>query len=108
IGGATERGWRAAAGDLGIAIAVVAITNLPFFVHDAQAWTLGILTPLVEPMFPRGSGLIFLFTNGALPLLPSIVYAVAEVAAGIVCIVVAFRYRRASPELWEVLAVVVM
>ncbi|TMG44048.1 MAG: DUF2029 domain-containing protein [Chloroflexi bacterium] len=103
---ATERGWRAAAGDLGIALAVFAITNLPFFVHDAQAWTLGILTPLVEPMFPRGSGLIFLFTNGAFPLLPSIVYAVAEVAAGIVCLVVAWRSRRTSPELGAVLAIV--
>jgi len=103
---ATERGWRAAARDLGIATGVFLITNLPFIVHDAQAWILGILTPLVEPMFPRGSGLIFLFTNGALPLLPSVVFAVAEVAAGIVCLVVAWRSRRSSPELGAVLAIV--
>jgi len=103
---ATERGWRAAGRDLGIATGLFAITNLPFIVHDAQAWILGILTPLVEPMFPRGSGLIFLFTNGDLPLLPSIVYAVAEVVAGIVCLVVAWRSRRTSPELGAVLAIV--
>jgi len=103
---ATERGWRAAGRDLGIATGVFAITNLPFIVHDAQAWILGILTPLVEPMFPRGSGLIFLFTNGDLPLFPSIVYAVAEVVAGIVCLVVAWRSRRTSPELGAVLAIV--
>ena len=103
---ATERGWRAAGRDLGIATGVFAITNLPFIVHDAQAWILGILTPLVEPMFPRGSGLIFLFTNGDLPLSPSIVYAVAEVVAAIGCLVVAWRSRRTSPELGAVLAIV--
>src|SRR5438309_7513018 len=103
---ATERGWRAAGRDLGIATGVFAITNLPFIVHDAQAWILGILTPLVEPMFPRGSGLIFLFTNGDLPLPPSIVYAVAEVVAAIGCLVVAWRSRRTSPELGAVLAIV--
>src|SRR5207253_4740053 len=75
-------------------------------VHDAPAWILGILTPLVEPMFPRGSGLIFLFTNGDLPLLPSIAYAVAEVVAAIGCLVVAWRSRRTSPELGAVLAIV--
>ena len=103
---ATERGWRAALRDLGIAAGVFAITNLPFILHDAESWTLGVLTPLVEPMFPRGSGLIFLFTNGGLPLLPSIAYAIAEVAAGIVCLVVAWRSRRTSPELGAVLAIV--
>src|SRR5207247_9002508 len=65
-----------------------------------------IFTPVFEPMFPRGSGLIFLFANGALPLLPSIGYAVAEVAAGIVCLVVAWRSRHTSPELGAVLAIV--
>ena len=52
----TERGWRAAAGDAAIAAGVFAVTNLPFIVHDPQAWVAGILTPLVEPMFARGAG----------------------------------------------------
>ncbi len=64
----TERGWRAAARDLAIAAGILAVTNLPFIVHDAQGWTRGIVTPAVEPMFARGAGLIFLFTNGGLPL----------------------------------------
>jgi riboflavin transporter FmnP len=56
-------------------------------------------------MFARGSGLIFLFTNGGLPLGPSVTYTAAEAVAGIVCLVIAWRTRRTSPELGAVLAV---
>jgi uncharacterized membrane protein len=102
----TERGWRAAARDLAVAAGIFALTNLPFVVHDARAWALGIVTPAIEPMFARGAGLIFLFTNGGLPLLPALAYAAAEAVAGIICLVVAWRTRRTSPELGAVLAVV--
>jgi hypothetical protein len=106
IGVITERGWRAAARDLAIAGGIFVATNLPFIVHDAQSWIAGIVTPAIEPMFPRGAGLIFLFTNGGLPLLPAVAYSAAEVVAGIICLVVAWRTRRTSPELGAVLAIV--
>ena len=102
----TERGWRAAARDLGIAAGIFAVTNLPFIVHDAHAWTLGLLTPVVEPMFARGAGLIFLFTSGGLPLWPGYAYSALEAIAGIICLVIAWRSRRTSPELGAVLAIV--
>ena len=102
----TERGWRAAARDVAIAVAIFAVTNLPFIVHDPQAWMAGIVTPVVEPMFARGAGLIFLFTNGGLPFLPTVAYSLLEGAAGIICLVVAWRTRKTSPELGAVLAIV--
>src|SRR5438874_5938915 len=102
---AAERGWRAAARDLIIAAGIFVAANAPFIVHDPASWVLGLMTPLVEPMFPRGAGLIFLSTNGGAPLLPSIVYAVLEIAALALSIVVAWRARRTSPELGAVLAV---
>ena len=101
-----ERGWRAAARDLAIAAGIFAATNLPFIVHDPQAWLAGILTPLVEPMFARGAGFIFLFTNGGLPLLPTVAYSALEAAAGIICLVIAWRTRKTSAELGAVLAIV--
>jgi hypothetical protein len=102
----TERGWRAATRDLAIAAGIFVASNLPFIVHDPQAWLAGILTPLAEPMFARGAGLIFLFTNGGLPLLPAVAYTAAEAIAGIICLVIAWRTRRTSPELGAVLAIV--
>ena len=82
------------------------VTNLPFIVHDPQAWIAGILTPVVEPMFARGAGLIFLFTNGGVPLLPVVAYSALEAVAGIICLVIAWRTRRTSPELGSILAIV--
>jgi hypothetical protein len=102
----TERGWRAAARDTAVAAGIFVATNLPFIVGDPQAWFAGIVTPLVDPMFARGAGLIFLFTNGGLPLLPSLAYTAFETIAGIICLVVAWRTRRTSPELGAVLAIV--
>ncbi|TMG61196.1 MAG: DUF2029 domain-containing protein [Chloroflexi bacterium] len=102
----TERGWRAAARDLAIAAAVFGVTNLPFIVHDPQAWIAGIMTPVIEPMFARGAGLIFLFTNGGVPLLPVVAYSALEAIAGIICLVIAWRARRTSPELGSILAIV--
>jgi hypothetical protein len=106
IGVITERGWRAAARDVAIAAGIFAATNLPFIIHDPEAWLAGILTPLVEPMFARGAGLIFLFTNGGIPLWPAAAYSALEAIAGIICLVVAWRTRRTSPELGAVLAIV--
>ena len=57
-------------------------------------------------MFPRGAGLVFLSTNGGLPLPPALLYAALEAAAGLVCLLLAWRSRRSSPELGAVLAVV--
>jgi uncharacterized membrane protein len=102
----TERGWRATARDLAIAAAIFGVTNLPFIVHDPHAWMAGIVTPVVEPMFARGAGLIFLFTNGGLPLLPMLAYSALEAIAGIICLVVAWRTRRTSPELGAILGIV--
>lgn len=102
----TEKGWRAAGRDLAIAAGIFAVTNLPFIVHDADAWVRGVLTPAIEPMFARGAGLIFLFTHGALPLGPAFAYTALEALAGIICLVIAWRTRRTSPELGAVLAIV--
>jgi hypothetical protein len=102
----TERGWRVTARDLAIAAAIFGVTNLPFIVHDPHAWMAGIVTPVVEPMFARGAGLIFLFTNGGLPLLPMLAYSALEAIAGIICLVIAWRTRRTSPELGAILGIV--
>ena len=103
---ATQRGWRAALRDGAIAAGVFAVTNAPFLLHDAGAWLQGVLTPLVEPMFPRGAGVVFLSTSGGVPLAPSLAYAVMEGVAFIACVVAAWRARRTSPEIGAVLAVV--
>ena len=99
-------GWRAALRHTLLAAAVFVGTNLPFILWHPADWLAGVLTPLVEPMFPRGAGIVFLATNGGWQLLSSNAYLVLEVAAMAVCLVVAWRTRRSSPEIGVALAII--
>jgi hypothetical protein len=103
---AARQGWREAARRAGLAVALFAAANAPFVLWDARAWALGITTPALEPMFPRGAGLVALSTNGAFPVLPATAYLALEVTAAVAVVALAWWRRRASPELGVVLAVV--
>lgn len=100
-----RQGRGVAARQAALSATVFVVANLPFVLHDAGAWTSGVLAPLTAPSFPRGAGLIFLATNGVVPLWPAGVYAALEAAAGIAVLVVAWRCRHSSPELGMALAV---
>ena len=101
-----REGWRAAIRQAAVAAGVFIVTNVPFVAWHPSAWLAGVLTPVVEPMFPRGSGIVFLGTNGGLPLLPASTYLAMEGVAFVVCLVLAWRTRRSSPEVGIVLAFV--
>lgn len=103
---AARSGWREAARRAGVAAAVFAVANLPFVIADPLAWYLGMVTPVTEPMFPRGAGLVFLSTNGVIPLWPASAYLVVEAAAGIGVVLLAWRTRHSSPELGAVLPMI--
>ena len=102
----TMHGWREGLRRAAIAAAVFAGTNLPFLLAHPQDWLDGVLTPIAEPMFARGAGVIFLGTHGGFPLLPTAWYLALEGLCALVCVAVAWRSRRTSPELGVVLALV--
>ena len=106
IATASRLGWRVALRRAAEIAAVFAITNLPFILGDPGAWFRGVSAPVADPMFPRGAGLIFLATNAVLPLWPPFVYTALEMIAVAVCVAVAWRSRRTSPDLGLVLALV--
>lgn len=103
---ATRQGWRVALRRAAEAAAIFAVVNLPFIVHDAPAWLAGISAPVLDPMFPRGSGLIFLVINRVVPLWPPLAYTALEAIAFAICVAIAWRSRRTSPELGVVLATI--
>jgi glycosyl transferase family 87 len=102
----TMHGWREGLRRAAIAAAVFIATNLPFILWHPADWLDGVTTPLSEPMFPRGAGIIFLGTNGGLPLLPASAYLALEALCALACLAVAWRARRSSPELGVMLALV--
>ena len=76
--GRREALWR-----LGIVAGVFAGLNAPFFLTAPGAWTAGVLGPMRDAMFPRGTGLVALSIGGkgSLPLLPRAAYTLLEGAA---------------------------
>ena len=99
-------GWRAVLRQTALAAAVFVVADLPFVLWHPADWFAGVLTPVSAPMFPRGAGLVFLSTNGGLPLLGATAYLAMETTAMLVCLVTAWRARRSSPELGIALALI--
>ena len=73
--GRREASWR-----LGIVAAVFVGLNAPFFLTAPGAWAAGVLGPMRDAMFPRGTGLVALSIagKGSLPLLPRAAYTLLE------------------------------
>ncbi|MBI3522745.1 MAG: hypothetical protein HY071_06530 [Chloroflexi bacterium] len=103
---ATASGRRGALRHFALIALVFGLANAPFVLADAGTWVAGVLTPVAEPLFPRGAGLVFLSTNGVVPLFPGAVYLLFEAAAAALALWVAWRERERSPELGAMLAVV--
>jgi len=91
---------------MAVCAGVFALVNAPFALWHPSDWLAGVLTPVVEPMFPRGAGLVFLSTNAGLPLLPAGAYLAMEGFAMLVCLAITWRARRTSPEIGIALALV--
>ena len=106
IGVYATGGWRAVVRQTALAAAVFVVADLPFVLWHPADWLTGVLTPVREPMFPRGAGIVFLSTNGGLPLLGASAYLAMEGIAMVVCLVIAWRARRSSPELGIALALI--
>jgi uncharacterized membrane protein len=73
--GIREAGKRAA-----ISLGIFLVINLPWIVASFRPWLGSLLLPVGLPLLPDGSGVIGLSLVGILPLLPSWVYGLLEVA----------------------------
>ena len=64
-----------------VALGTFLVINLPWIVMSPGAWLSSLLLPVSLPLLPDGSGVIGLSLTGILPLAPSWVYALLELAA---------------------------
>lgn len=99
-------GWRDLVRRLLIIGGVFTLVNLPFAMTAPSDWWDGVLSPLKDPMFPLGAGLIGLPTHGWLTLWPQKVYTGLEVLAMAAAVVLYWRACRKNPGLGLTLAVV--
>jgi uncharacterized membrane protein len=93
-----------------VALSVIAgifvITNLPFMVADPKLWLNSIMSPMTDPMFPLGGGLITLVTSGILNIQSSLPFMILEGIAFIIAIMWYFRYCKRYPQTGPVLAII--
>jgi hypothetical protein len=100
--GRRELLWR-----LSIIGSVFLATNLPYLVNSPGQWLAGVLGPVRDPMFARGSGAVAFSTAGgawALPLGPRSLYTVLEVIGVLGSLLVYWKICRKHPNTALVLA----
>lgn len=89
-----------------IAVATFLAINLPWIVASPGAWLGSMALPISLPLLPDGSGVIGLSLTGVLPLLPSWVYSLLEVATLAVALVWYWRRQASYPYAGLALALV--
>jgi uncharacterized membrane protein len=89
-----------------IAGAIGLVINLPFIIWHPQAWLAGVLTPVADPMFPMGVGIINLSITRLIPYLPSWLYLALEGSAMLCSLFVYWRICRQRPEAAMLLAII--
>lgn len=101
-----QYGFKETLGRVSAALAIGFAINLPFILWGPGDWLAGVMAPLVDPMFPMGTGLIALSIGHVIPYLPERAYQILEwTTYGLSLIYYWFRCRRA-PEAAMLLAVV--
>jgi uncharacterized membrane protein len=98
-------GFKEAIYRMAIASGLSLLINLPFIMWDWKAWSIDMLAPMSDPMFPLGVGLINLSATHLLPYLPQTVYTLLEGAAMLFVLAWYWRCCCKRPEAAMLLAI---
>jgi len=99
-----ETGWRPALHSLGGILVVFSAINLPFIIDAPQHWLEGVLGPVMDPLFPKGAGIVAFSVAGILPP-NALVFTLMEVAVLIVAAIWYYRAGYRYPQVGLLLAV---
>ncbi len=99
-----ESGWKRAGQSLGVIAFTFIATNLPFIFSAPQAWMQGVLAPILDPMFPKGAGIVAFSIAGILPP-NSLLFTLIEVTVLILAMVWYYFNCRKYPQAGLLLAV---
>jgi uncharacterized membrane protein len=99
-----EVGWKRTLQSLGIIGATFTLINLPFIFAAPQAWFEGVLAPVLDPMFPKGVGLVAFSIAGILPP-SSLIFTIIEIVVLVLALVWYYFNCRKYPEAGLLLAV---
>lgn len=88
-----------------VVVSVFVLLNAYFFALDPALWATSVLSPVTEPMFPLGVGLVSLVMGSGIDIRSSLPFSLMEAVAMVGCILWYFRYSRHYPYAGPLLAV---
>ena len=80
-------------------------TNGYFIAKAPSLWLQSITSPMVEPMFPLGVGVISLVTSGYVNIQTSLPFTISEVIVLIGAVLWYLRYCKQYPDVGPILAI---
>ena len=100
-----HHGMKKAAYDALIIAGIFGLLNLPFLLMDPGLWFRSVASPVLDPMFPVGGGLVTLVTGGILDIRSASVFTAMELAVWLAGIVWYIAYCRKYPQTGPILAI---
>jgi hypothetical protein len=91
---------------LSVIAGIFLVTNLPFFIATPKLWLISMMSPMTDPMFPLGGGLIALVSSGILHTQSPLLFTILEGIVFIASILWYFRYCRRYPQTGPILAII--
>lgn len=89
----------------GIIAGIFAAFNLPFIIADPGLWLSSVVSPMTDPMFPLGVGIINLVTSGVIDIRSALPFTVMELLGIAAALVWYYRNCREYPAAGLILAV---
>ena len=90
---------------IGVVGAIFVITNAYYIAIDPKLWFTSILSPMVDPMFPFGVGIVVMVTIGALNIHSALPFTVLEALVFIIGAVWYIRKSKRYPYAGPILSV---
>jgi len=90
---------------LSIIAGIFLITNLPFFIATPKLWLISMMSPMTDPMFPLGGGLVALVSGGFLHIQSPLPFTIMEGVVFILGIIWYLRYCRRYPQTGPIIAI---
>ena len=101
-----KRGLKRMSISTGIIAVVFGAMNAYFFIQNPGLWVTSVLSPMIQPMFPIGGGIVTLTTSGLLNIQSQFPFAVLEALAFFASIIWYIRNCAKSPQTGPILAIV--
>ncbi len=99
------QGLKKTLGGLGVTAGIFIAMNLPFIIAGGELWLQSVASPMSDPLFPLGVGIITLVTGGIIDVQSSLPFTIAEFTVMLGGLAWYYRYGKKHPHAGLILSV---